>query len=64
MNAATTEPARKVGQYPAKCLKCRKPSRPGSNFCSAKCKTAWQSNMSAWHRRLPKCEDQDAPTLF
>jgi hypothetical protein len=44
------------------CLKCNKPHSRPSNFCSAKCRTSWQTSMNAWHARLEKTrgpEDQD-----
>jgi hypothetical protein len=37
---------------PQPCLKCGKPSRPGSCFCTSRCKQTWQSSMATWNRRL------------
>ena len=31
--------------------RCGKAARSGSCFCTAKCKAAWTSSMSAWHAR-------------
>jgi hypothetical protein len=47
---------------PGKCLHCSKPSK--KMFCSATCKTKWQSSMNSFYSRLPKAKPSDTMELF
>jgi hypothetical protein len=71
---AKAQPGAMVGPFrisetppaPAKkCLKCGKPARAGSCFCTEKCKSTWQSSMSAYTARLSKTRAaEETPELF
>ncbi len=47
-----------------RCLGCSKPPRPGSHFCSAKCKAKWQAGINAWNRTLSKDPIDQTKPLF
>lgn len=60
-----TPPAPKPTQPPVKhCLKCNKSHRRPSQFCSAKCRTAWMASMNKWADRFAKTKIPGQDDLF